>query len=341
MAGPIGKLICTAALGLALAGCAVAPFDTDPPAGPRPTAPFDAALFDAYVALGDAERAEYDWRDAAGFYRRADMVAAGERVEPEALDLRKLPEAAVPTLAAARKRLVDALAAGARALTPEAAARAQAGFDCWLQEQEEDLQPDDIAACRDRFETAMVEVERALKGAVVVLLADPDGEVGAVELSNDKGSVTLSALRESAVVPEDDAAPDATGRLPEQDVQEIFGTALAAQPQPPTTIRLYFQAGTNQLTPESEAALPSVRELIENRVVPGVEIAGHTDRVGAAPVNARLALQRAQVIEQMLLELGVPPRLIRVDSFGENDPVVPTADGVDEPRNRRVEITVR
>ncbi|MEQ8348822.1 MAG: OmpA family protein [Sneathiellaceae bacterium] len=339
---PLGRRAAGAAAlalaALALAGCAM---NTDPPTAQPPDSAFAGTLFGEYLRLGDLERGRYDWQDAERFYRRADRVAAGERVDPEALDLWDIPLSDLPVLVAARERLVLALESGARALTPEAAARAQAGFDCWVEEQEESHQPDDISACRQAFDAAMAEVERALAGSVVVLLADPDGEVGAVELSNAQGSVTLSTLQAGAVVPGGSAAPDAIGRVPERDVKEIFGGALAAEPQPPVTIRLYFESGTDRLTPESQAALPGIRDLIRTRVVPGVEVAGHTDRVGAASVNDRLAFRRAGVIRDLLLELGVAPRLIRVDSFGEQDPVVPTADGVDEPRNRRVEITVR
>lgn len=341
MSRRLRSLLCTGATALALAGCTSGSFDADRPTVRPPEGAFAGTLFQAYVSLGDAERAEYDWQDAAIFYRRADTVAAGERVEPEELDARALPPAALPALAAARERLMRALASGARALTSEAAARAQGGFDCWMQEQEEDLQPDHIAACRQQFETAIAAVEGALSGALVVLLADPDGAVGAVDLSNAQGSVTLSSLQASAIVSGGDTAPDATGRLPEQDVRELFGGALAAEPPAPVTLRLYFEAGTDRLTPDSQAALPAVRDLIRARPVPGVEIAGHTDRVGAPAVNDRLAFRRAQIIRDQILELGVPPRLVRVDSFGERDPVVQTADGVDEPRNRRVEITVR
>ncbi|SMF55123.1 OmpA-OmpF porin, OOP family [Tistlia consotensis] len=327
---------------LALSACTAGPFDAGRLATAKPPeSAFDRVLVQEYVQLGDLERAEEDWQDAAGFYRRAEQVAAAERVEPEALEARDLPAADRPVLAAARDRLTRALAGGARALTPEAAARAQAGFDCWMQEQEEAHQPDDIAACRQAFETAMAEVERSLNGAVVVLLADAHGAVGAVDLSNARGSVTLSSLRATAVVPGAGAAPDAAGTLASQDVEEIFGRALAAQPAAPVTVRLYFETGTDRLTPASQAELPAILDLIRKRVVPGVEIAGHTDRVGSATINDRLALRRAELVRDMVLKLGVPSRLVRVESFGERDPVIPTADGVDEPRNRRVEITVR
>jgi len=325
-----------------VAGCSFGPFDVDHLATiPPPDSAFEAALSREYVALGDLERAEYDWPDTARFYRRATAAAEGKRVEPEALQARDLALADRATLGSARDRLNGALAQGARAFTPEAAAKAQTGFDCWMQEQEEGHQPDDIAACRTQFEAAMLVVEDGLGGTIVVLLEDAGGGVGAVDLSTDAGSVTLDTLRAGAVVGAGAAAPGSTGTLGEQDVRDLFGRALGAEPQPPVAVRLYFETGTNTLTPASQAELPSVLELIRQRVVPGVEIAGHTDRVGASTVNDRLALQRAELVRQLVLDLGVPTRLISVDSFGERDPVVPTADGIDEPRNRRVEITVR
>lgn len=324
-----------------LAGCSFGPFDTDHLATvPPPDSAFQGALSREYAALGDRERAEYDWPDTARFYRRATTAAMGDPVEPEAIAARDLAAADGTVLSAARERLTGALAQGARVFTPDAAARAQAGFDCWMQEQEEGHQPDDIAACRTGFEAAMVTVEDGLGGTIVVLLADADGGVGAVDLQTDGGSVSLDSLRAGAVVAAG-AAPDPVGIIGERDVRDLFEGALGAEPPAPVAVRLYFETGTDQLTAESRAALPSVLDLIRQRVVPGVEIAGHTDRVGAADVNDRLALRRAELVRQLVVELGVPSRLIRVDSFGERDPVVATADGVDEPRNRRVEVTVR
>jgi len=326
---------------LLLSGCAFGPFDTDHLLPmPPPDSAFDEALSAEYVRLGDAERAEYDWVDTARFYRRATDARAGLRVEPEALDARDLTAEDRAVLGPARDRLMRALLDGARALAPAAAARAQAGFDCWMQEQEEGHQPDDIVACRDAYDSAMAEVEAALDGALVVLLADAAGDVGAIDLTSPGGTVTLAGERESAVVA-DASAPAPAGTLGERDVREIFAGALAAEPPVPVTFRLYFETGTDQLVPASRNELPVILQVIRERLLPGVEIAGHTDRVGAADVNYRLALRRAELVRQAVLELGLSDRLIRVDSFGEQDPVVPTADGVAEPLNRRVEITVR
>jgi OOP family OmpA-OmpF porin len=86
-------------------------------------------------------------------------AARGETVQPEAIGARDLPADNVGELTSARQRLVSALSAGAAQTKALDAAEAQVAFDCWMQEQEEDIQPDDIAACRDRFMTAMARLE--------------------------------------------------------------------------------------------------------------------------------------------------------------------------------------
>ncbi|MEQ9124024.1 MAG: OmpA family protein, partial [Alphaproteobacteria bacterium] len=104
---------------------------------------------------------------------------------------------------------------------------------------------------------------------------------------------------------------------------------------------LYFVSGTTELTAESQAELPEVERTAADRVAPRVDVIGHSDRVGAAPLNALLSRDRAQSVADLLVGVGVPAAAIRVDSFGEADNAVPTADGVAEPLNRRVEIVVR
>ena len=68
---------------------------------------------------------------------------------------------------------------------------------------------------------------------------------------------------------------------------------------------------------------------------------GHTDRVGSDQQNDVLSLQRAERIRQDLVRLGMATDGIQTVGRGEREPLVPTEDEVPEPRNRRVEITVR
>jgi outer membrane protein OmpA-like peptidoglycan-associated protein len=68
---------------------------------------------------------------------------------------------------------------------------------------------------------------------------------------------------------------------------------------------------------------------------------GHTDTVGSDQVNDALGQQRADTVRAALMRLGIPGDDIHAISRGKRSLSVPTADGVAEPRNRRVEIIVR
>lgn len=71
-----------------------------------------------------------------------------------------------------------------------------------------------------------------------------------------------------------------------------------------------------------------------------VVVNGHTDRVGSPQYNMKLGLRRANSVKAALVEGGVLAGKIAVYSFGETDPTTATADGIGEPKNRRVEIFI-
>jgi len=68
---------------------------------------------------------------------------------------------------------------------------------------------------------------------------------------------------------------------------------------------------------------------------------GHTDKSGPENYNMALSLRRANAVKDALVREGVPAASIAVVGRGESQPLVPTADGVREPQNRRVEIVVQ
>jgi len=153
------KLAAVIGLGFGLSACAQLYNDginatTD---GPE----FNQALLANYQMLAKAEAAEQDWIDADFFGQRALLTAAGEAPDPQALDERDIPEAHYGDLVGARNMLMAAFDDGARGEFPQAAADAQAGFDCWMQEAEENIQPDDIAACKAMFEKGMAGMKKA------------------------------------------------------------------------------------------------------------------------------------------------------------------------------------
>jgi len=148
-----------AAAGLALlSGCAGFGLEEAEMTSPQGNS-YDRALQEGYLELSRSEFNEGDYWDSDRFAARSMAAARGEAVQPEAISARDLPSDMVGTLTSARQRLTAAQAAGAAQSKPLDAAEAQVAFDCWMQEQEENFQPDDIAACRERFMTAMAALE--------------------------------------------------------------------------------------------------------------------------------------------------------------------------------------
>ena len=124
-------------------------------------------------------------------------------------------------------------------------------------------------------------------------------------------------------------------------MKEIFGAALAAQPPRPAVFILYFHQDSERLTDASDALVDDVLAAIETRGAFEVAVVGHTDTVGEAEYNYELSVRRAEEVRAILVARGADPAIIQVTSHGEENPLVPTEDEVPEPRNRRVEVTVR
>lgn len=176
---------------------------------------------------------------------------------------------------------------------------------------------------------------------LVVLLPDADtGHVGAAQVSNAQGSVDLTEARDATTVA-GSRAPARVATLSEDEVDRIFGDALSALPPPPLYYTLQFRFESDTLTDESRELVPRILQSVKERVVPDVLVVGHTDTAGPADANLTLGLQRAEVVRNLLIDAGLDPSAIEVISNGELDPLVPTPDDTPEPRNRRVEISVR
>ena len=172
----------------------------------------------------------------------------------------------------------------------------------------------------------------------VVLLPSADGARSAVVVRDKQGEVLLD--QPYAAIKGQSGANAGYQSSPEE-VQARFAGALAAQPARPASYVLYFEAGGNVLRAESQAALATIRKEIAERAASEVMVIGHTDRVGSVEGNDKLSLKRAEGLRDLLIEAGVPADKLEAVGRGERDPLVPTADEVDEPKNRRVEINVR
>jgi outer membrane protein OmpA-like peptidoglycan-associated protein len=175
----------------------------------------------------------------------------------------------------------------------------------------------------------------------VVLLPDPDGHVGTVNISNEGGTSTLSQERESLAVNSSTGSPGQSRLLNEDELDAVFGDALAILPSPPVSFSIYFSNSTAEPSAASAGTIANIVAEIKKRDSRDVNLNGHTDTVGTSQGNMKLSLDRAESVRAMLIEQGVDGDHISVTYFGESDLAKPTADNVGEPLNRRVEVVVR
>ena len=149
-----------------LSGCAGMQLDNARMVEPKGS-DFSTALYKEYMALSELEFLEGDYADSDVFALRAISAAGNNPTTPEEMSARNIPAANKGELATARRELVEALAATATEKASVNAAQAQASFECWMQEQEENFQPDDIARCRADYMASMNAVRSALAPAPV------------------------------------------------------------------------------------------------------------------------------------------------------------------------------
>jgi len=176
---------------------------------------------------------------------------------------------------------------------------------------------------------------------LVVLLADADGTTGKVVVEGERESRVLDAAGEATSVSGGQGIPSEPFIMEEGEVGRIFGSTLEAQPERPAVFVLYFEKNADGLTAESLALVDRILEAIDLRSSVDTSVVGHTDTIGGKDYNYELSSKRAGAVRDILVGLGVPPEILQVTSHGEENLLVSTPDETAEPRNRRVEVTVR
>lgn len=104
--------------------------------------------------------------------------------------------------------------------------------------------------------------------------------------------------------------------------------------------KVYFGFDEWHLTAEALEVITESIETARNEGQTEIVSAGHADTAGPAPYNKKLSKQRAEIVKEVMVEMGARAEAIAIEAYGEEKLEVPTADGVAEARNRRVEISL-
>lgn len=135
---------------------------------------FTRTLANEYEELGKTEQTiMYDESSADYYYLKAIEAKQGYCVQPTQLANWDIDPEKLPELVTARASLMDAIRSGAREAAPKMTAHAQAHFDCWVEQQAENWQLEDIAQCRSEFYNALSKVELILMGGILEVTPRP------------------------------------------------------------------------------------------------------------------------------------------------------------------------
>jgi len=174
------KNLAIALLVISLGACAGRTLEKAERTSPE-TDEYGQALYAGYIELSKMEFDEGDYRDSDFFADRAIAAANNETIEPQHIGARDLDVEVLNEAAAARRKLTVIRYKGGPRIYPALTAEAQLGFECWLQETEEGFQPDDIAACRARFESAMNSIDERERAGMTMSMPSPSESANSPE----------------------------------------------------------------------------------------------------------------------------------------------------------------
>lgn len=129
---------------------------------------------------------------------------------------------------------------------------------------------------------------------------------------------------------------------PEPVAQPEPPKPMPAPPPPqPEEFLVFFDFDSSKLTQEALNIVRSAADAAKKGNYTRIVLTGHADRAGPVDYNFGLSRRRADAVKAELVRLGVSASEISTEAKGETEPLVPTADGVPEAQNRRVEILMK
>jgi outer membrane protein OmpA-like peptidoglycan-associated protein len=116
---------------------------------------------------------------------------------------------------------------------------------------------------------------------------------------------------------------------------------VAKAPEVQRAFQVFFDFNKSDITAAAAKVIQQASDSVKAGNLTQINVTGHTDTVGSAKYNQALSERRAVAVKQQLIADGVPNNEIATSGVGKSGLLVPTADGVREPQNRRAEIVLQ
>jgi OOP family OmpA-OmpF porin len=267
------RLTITALVVLLVSGCSTYSLEELRHATPKGSA-FQSELAKKYMDFADSEEKEYDWQDSWYFADKGLMAVYGKDVAPEDLGDWNLPADKLAYIEKARVDLIAALTPEILEKKPEIAASAQFNFDCWVEQQEENWQQDDIEACRDGFARALAKL----------VLSD-----------EKKSKKPLSK----------------TSKKAHKQANKKIENKIIAPTAPTTTFfMVVFEPNKVVFTQAADLVLSDIAKTLVTKGDNGYEVV-ITDKTENNKDSLELSLERVQAVKNRLVESGVKASAIK------------------------------
>ena len=262
-------------------------------------------LMEAYKTKADFEAQEmHDWNSAKLYAEKALGAADGKDILPEKISYWVIPADKQSELNKAYNNLMTVYKE-ALLLDPLNLAKAISSLDCWAEQQEENWQTWDIDQCRNDFLSAMHEIFGSLE--------------------KEEGISTKQKINNEISKLDDSVSDDSVSIVTKNSENKILQI-------------IYFDFDKSKL---SDVSIEEIKNFINTnkKTIKKFIVVGHTDTMGTNKYNKVLSLERAEVVQKVLTELGIEKNNIHILGKGEDNLRVQTADEVKHPANRRAEIS--
>ena len=264
---------------------------------------FSKHLFDMYKEKANFEAEKmHDWNSAKLYSEKALDAAKGVKIQPENINYWKIPKEHQTQIKLAYDNLMS-IYESALIHDPYNLANAISSLDCWSEQQEENWQTWDINNCKDSFLESMHKIYKNLA----------KNEKGERENSKEKSYENDNEIESNATLVTEDI---------NSNILQI----------------IYFDFDKSELSSISKKEIKKFLEKYEN-VISKFLIVGHTDTKGTKEYNYKLSIERANVVKNLLIDLGIKKQNIKILGKGEIDLNIKTNDEVPHPANRRAEIS--
>jgi peptidoglycan-associated lipoprotein len=177
------------------------------------------------------------------------------------------------------------------------------------------------------------------KLSTIVALMENDKDHNAIVVKTQQGSAFMDEPNKCALVKSKNEAPTVSEAMSAQELEAIFGSVITSSNEKAGQFTLYFNG--LELTKESKEELSNIFAFVQDKTDLYIKVIGHTDTKGSFSLNDALAQKRAELVASSIKKHKVSYLYLGVESYGEYNLAVQTADDVVEQNNRRVEIFIR